>query len=317
MKRRDFISKATVIGVSAIAGGSGVGEAAERPHRQLLRRPYGRTGDELSIVGLGGIVVSQIEQSEANEMVAWSVDRGVNYFDFAPTYGNAQERLGPALKPYREDAFLACKTGMRNALGAMGELEESLTLLKTDHFDLYQLHGLTSIEETEKALGPNGAMETFVKAREQGKVRYLGFSAHSVDAAFLAMDQFDFDSVLFPLNVVCMTNGDFGPQLIERAQEKGVALLALKAMAWTQWPEGAEREYPKCWYEPADDRELARLSLSYTLDLPITAAVPPGDGRLFKLAVRLGQRYQPLTEDERADLLARAEGVAPIFRREA
>ena len=317
MKRRDFISKAAVIGVSAVASGSSMGEAAQRPQGQLPRRPYGKTGREISIIGFGGIVVSQIEQSEANDMVAWAVDRGVNYFDVAPTYGNAQERLGPALKPHREGAFLACKTGMRNALGAMGELEESLTLLKTDHLDLYQLHGVTSVEETEKALGPNGAMETFVKAREQGKVRHLGFSAHSVEAAFLAMDQFDFDSVLFPLNVVCMENGDFGPQLIERARQKGVALLALKAMAWQPWPEGAEHKYPKCWYQPTDKRELARLVLSYTLDLPITAAVPPGDGRLFKLAVRIAQRYQPLTDDERADLLARVEGVTPIFRQEA
>ncbi len=313
MKRREFISKATMIGVTAFAGGATTADAREMAHRQLPRRPYGKTGEELSIIGLGGVVVSQIEQAKANDIVAWAVDRGVNYFDVAPTYGNAQERLGPALAPYRDKCFLACKTAKRDALGARGELEESLTLLRTDYVDLYQLHGLTKVEEVEQVFAPDGAMETFVKAREEGKVRHIGFSAHSFEAASLAMDKFDFDSVLFPLNVVCMQNGNFGPRLIKKAQEKGVTLLAIKAMAWTRWPEGAERKYPKCWYQPQDDRRLARLCLAYTLDLPVAAAIPPGDGRLFELGVRLGQRYKPLTDEERADLLARVEGVTPIF----
>lgn len=311
MERRDFICSVAAAGLGLAAGAAAGLQTATAAETRLRRRPYGK---ELSIIGLGGIVVSGLEQSEANEVVAWAVDRGVNYFDVAPTYGNAQERLGPALKPYRESAFLACKTVKRDAAGAQAELEESLRLLQTDRFDLYQLHGLTTVEEVETALGPGGAMETFVKARDRGQVRFIGFSAHSVEAAFRAMDSFSFDSILFPFNVVCMENGGFGAQVLWKAREKNVSCLALKALAWRPWPEGAERRYPKCWYEPIDAPELARLALAYTLELPVVAALPPGDVGLFRLAVETALCYRPLTDGERAELLSRIQGVEPIFK---
>ena len=105
-------------------------------------------------------------QDFANELVAKSYELGVNYYDVAPNYGNAQEKLGPALKPYRKNCFLACKTHMRDAKGAQANLEESLKLLQTDYFDLYQLHALSSVEQVEQAFAPGGAMETVVKAKK-------------------------------------------------------------------------------------------------------------------------------------------------------
>lgn len=317
MRRRDFIASVAAAGVGAACGRAVMDRSESKSGKGLPRRPYGNSGIELSIIGFGGIVVSQIEQVEANNLVAWAVDRGVNYFDVAPTYGNAQERLGPALKPHRKNAFLACKTTQREAAGAQKELEESLRLLQTEHLDLYQLHALGSVEDVDKVMAPGGAMEVFVKAQEKGQVRHLGFSAHSVDAALKAMDAFAFDSVLFPLNVVCIQNGTFGPQVIEKARKKGAARLALKAMAWTLVPKGTERPYPKCWYVPIGDRERARQALSYTLDLPITAAIPPGDPGLFQLAVELAAEYRPLEESDREDLLAQAKSVQPIFSHRA
>ena len=310
MRRRDFISAVVAAGAGAAAG---TPKAQETPMGTLARRPYKDGGPELSIIGLGGIVVSQVEQSAANDSVAWAVDRGVNYFDVAPTYGNAQERLGPALKPYREQSFLACKTAKRDAAGAQAELEESLRLLQTDHFDLYQFHGVSNDEEADTILAPGGAMETFLKARDEGKVRYLGFSAHSVTAAVKLLDAFEFDSVLFPFNCVCMENGNFGPEVMEKAIERGASRLALKMLAWTPWPGDAEHTYPKCWYQPVDDRERARMALTYTLSLPITAAIPPGDDRLFKLAVELALQFTPITNDVRQALAQEMQGVQPIF----
>ena len=283
---------------------------------QLQRRAYGDTGVELSIIGLGGIVVSRLEQAQANDIVAWAVDRGVNYFDVAPTYGDAEERLGPALKPYRDASFLACKTIKRDAAGAREELEHSLRVLQTDHFDLYQLHGFSSTDEVEQAFGPGGAMETFLQAREQGLLRFIGFSSHSVDAALLALERFGFDSVLMPFNVGCIENGSFGPQVIEKAQQTGAARLALKAIAWSPVPKGVQKPYGKCWYQPIQDRELARLALGYTLDLPITATVPPGDETLFQMVTELALEYRPLEAAEKQELLARIKGVEPIFRHE-
>jgi len=313
-ERRALLARGMAVGLGALASRAALAQADDaEPANALERRPYGETGEELSIIGLGGIVVSGIEQREANEIVARAVDRGVNYFDVAPTYGNAQERLGPALEPYRDDSFLACKTTQRKAVEARAELEESLRLLRTDHVDLYQLHGLANDEEVDVVFGPGGAMEAFVEARDKGLVRYIGFSAHSVSAALKALDAFEFDSVLFPFNAVCIENGGFGPRVVAKAEERGAARLALKAMAWTPAPAEHERRYAKCWYQPIDDRDLAYLALRYTLDLPITAAIPPGDEGLFEMAVDLGLRYRPLEDAERETLLTALDGVAPIF----
>jgi len=311
MKRRDFVTKVVAAGVGATVGGSALSQ--DHPAGQLARRPYRPGGPEISIIGFGGIVVSQLEQAEANDSVAWAIDRGVNYFDVAPTYGNAQERLGPALKPYRDDAFLACKTAQRDAAGSQAELEESLRLLETDHFDLYQLHGVVSDEDVDRILGPRGALEAFTKARDEGDIQYIGFSAHTETAALRLLDAFEFDSVLFPLNCVCMENANFGPVVVGKAQEKGASVLALKALAWTHWPDGAERKYPKCWYEPIEDRERARLALDYTLSLPLVAAIPPGEDPLFRMAVELAMDHAPITVDARTALAQEVQGVTPIF----
>jgi aryl-alcohol dehydrogenase-like predicted oxidoreductase len=281
----------------------------------MERRPYGKTGEQLSIIGFGGIVVMNVEPSEAARSVAEAVDRGINYFDVAPSYGNAEERLGPALEPYRDNVFLACKTGKRLKAEAAAELRDSLKRLRTDHFDLYQLHGMTTPEDVEQAFGPGGAMEAFVEARDQGLVRYLGFSAHSVETALESMDRFAFDSILFPTNWVNYFQADFGPQVVARAVEKGVARLALKAMARTQWPEGTtERPFAKCWYEPVTDPVEASLALRFTLSQPITAAIPPGEERLFRMAIEIAEKFQPVTEEEIAELKRRAAGLKPIFR---
>lgn len=281
------------------------------------RRPLGNTGHDLSLIGFGGIIVSRIEQAEANRLVAEAVARGVNYFDVAPTYGNAEERLGPALKPFRESVFLACKTTRRDAAGATAELEESLRRLQTDHFDLYQLHGIGKMEEVEEILGAGGALEAFVAARERGQIRYLGFSTHSMEAGLALLDAFPFTSVLFPVNFVTWQQGRFGPQVMARAQEKGVARLALKAMARAPWPpsmEPAQRPYPKCWYEPLSDPDEAALALRWTLSQPVTAAIPPGDARLFQIALDAAERFRPLDAAEQARLGAIAAGLEPIFR---
>src|SRR5579883_1729938 len=201
----------------------------------MQKRPYGNTGVELSILAFGGIIVTNVTTLEANQYVGEAIDHGINYFDVAPSYGNAEEMLGPALAPYRKDVFLACKTTRRDAAGAREEMERSLARLKTDHFDLYQLHAITTDDDIEQAFGPGGAMETFVKARQEGKARFLGFSAHSVKAALAAMARFDFNSLLFPLNYVTYELAGFGPQVMETAQKKGVARLALKAMARGPW----------------------------------------------------------------------------------
>lgn len=277
-------------------------------------RVLGKTGVRLSIVGLGGVVVAKVDQSEANRTVAQAVYRGINYFDVAPSYSDAEERLGPALQPYRSQSFLACKTGKRDKAGARAELERSLQRLGTDHFDLYQLHGMETEADFQQAMGPDGALETLQAAHKEGLVRFLGFSAHSDAIALRLMEAFDFDSILFPINWVNFLQGNFGPAVLRMAQERSMGRLALKAMARSRWQDGADRtRMPKCWYEPCVDPEEQSLALRFALSEPITAAIPPGEPSLFWRAVEIAEQFEPLSSAERETLRHRAEGVQPLF----
>ncbi len=314
MKRREFIQQAALT-AAAVASAARLNASAKTPANPIARRTLGKTGEKLSILGFGGIVVMDETTGEATNIVAEAVDRGINYFDVAPSYGNAQERLGPALAPYRKNCFLACKTEGRMKDDSRKQLEESLRLLKTDHVDLYQFHALTKMTDLDKVLGPGGAMETMEAAKKEGKIRYIGFSVHSAETAVAAMDRYNFDTILFPLNWVLFTQAGFGPQILKKAQEKQMGILALKGMAKTVWPAG-EREHhpePKCWYQPAAFPGEASLGLRWTLGHPITAAIPPGDERYFRLAMDVAQSYKPLEEHEEQALLAGGHGVEPIF----
>jgi len=240
----------------------------------------------------------------------------------APTYGNAQERLGPALKPYRNKCFLACKTTKRDAKGAQVELEGSLRLLQTDHFDLYQLHAITAQEDVEQVFAKGGAMETFLKAKDQSKVRHIGFSAHSEVAAHAAMDRYDFDSILFPLSFPIWIKEGFGPSIHKRATEANRGILALKAMAHQKWPQGTspgERRWNKTWYEPFDEIDMISLGLRFTSNLPAHAMIPPGHWALFKKAVELAQSraLTPLNNNEQEMIRAIAMDSEPIFKKQA
>lgn len=292
--------------------------AIERDTTQPLeRRALGRTGERLSIIGFGGIVVMDATTAQAAERVSHAVDRGVNYFDVAPSYGNAEEMLGPALEPYRKRVFLACKTQERSRDGATRELEASLKRLRTDHVDLYQLHAVTTQEDVTRILGPGGALEAFVAARQAGKTRFLGFSAHDVDAALALIDGFAFDTILFPINFATWHTGHFGPQVLAAAQKKGMGILALKAMARRPWPDGAKKTHAKCWYEPLSAHDDARDGLRFTLSHPVTAAIPPGDETLFAMALDLAARFEPLTTSEAEAIKRRALETTPLFRASA
>ncbi len=280
---------------------------------QIPKRVLGKTGEKLSVIGFGGIMLNDNTQDFANEIVAKAYELGVNYYDVAPNYGNAQEKLGPALKPYRKNCFLACKTHERTAEGAQKNLDDSLTKLETDHFDLYQLHALSSVGDVEKVFAKGGAMETVVKAKKDGKIKHVGFSAHSVDAALLAMKSYDFDSILFPINFVCWNAGNFGPQVFAEAEKRGMGILALKAMALTPLEQGEAKYDKNVWYRPIQDEQIMKMALKYTLSKNITAAVPPGKNTLFLKALEFMNEYQPISEKETTELLTLAKATKPIF----
>lgn len=318
MKRREFI-RTTSIATPLI----GLFPAdlktiiRDKPMDGIEKRSLGRTGERLTVLGFGGIVVKDAAHEEASSLVKLAIDAGINYFDVAPSYGDAEIKLGPALEPYRKGVFLACKTGKRTKSEARTELEQSLKNLRTDHFDLYQHHAVTTLQDVDTILGTGGAMETFIEARKEGKIRFIGFSAHSVEAALALMNRFDFDTILFPFNYKTWHSGNFGPQVLAIAQEKNMGILALKAMAKGPWPEGADRSrYQKCWYEPLTTAEDIRTGLRFTLSHPITAAIPPGEAELFKIALSLRNELQPLSNNEVEKIKTKALEGVPLFKYE-
>ncbi len=325
MRRRDFLKRAA-IPPAALAAAQGCAGPKRQPSpgtggakvAALARREYGRTGIRLSVIGFGGYMLNGLEQGKANRVVAEAIERGVNYFDVAPTYGDAELRLGPALEPYRKDVFLACKTTKRDRAGAEAELTQSLKRLRTDHVDLYQLHALTKVDkDVDAVFAKGGAMEAFIEAKRSGRARHLGFSAHSEEAALAALERYPFDSILFPVNFACYAKGGFGPRVVAKARARGAAILAIKAMALQRHAKGkgdaGRKQYPNCWYQPISDPAEAALALRFALGEPVTSCVPPADASLFELALRLVADLRPLSASEKKGLWARASGLTPVF----
>lgn len=317
MERRDFLKTSI-----ATAGACAIGEVARGQEGStnmatLPLRAFGDTGVQLSIIGFGGIIVMNEEQNQANRVVAEAIERGVNYFDVAPGYGDAEIKLGPALEPYRKNVFLACKTGQRERAGAESEFNRSLERLRTNYFDLYQLHGIVDVEtDVDAVFVKGGVMDMLVEKQKAGQIRHIGFSVHTIEAAEAALDRFDFASVLFPVNFACYGKNDWGPQIMKKAQEVGAARLALKAMARQRWSSDEQRKnsaHTKCWYEPLSDREEASRALRWTLAQPVTAAIPPGHDDLFRMAVDIASGSLDLPSEEEEMLMASADSLQPIF----
>ncbi len=279
----------------------------------MLYHPLGKTGLDASAVVFGGIINMDERQEQADRLVSHAIEAGVNYFDVAPTYGDAEEKLGPALAPYRKDVFLACKTEQRGAQGARAQLEASLRKLKTDYFDVYQLHALTTDEDIERAFAAGGAMEIVLRAKREGIVRNIGFSAHSEDVALRALAMYDFDTVLFPLNWALGINRGWGGRIAEEIRKRGIGLLGMKALVRRKWREGEERTYPKSWCQPIwGDDALGVAAMKYAVLKGAHTLVPPGNFEHFSFMIKhVDASYtQPLTEKEWAMLRSEAAAVA-------
>ena len=323
MERREFLkvagvaaggcaltSKTLFAGQPAVSGGDD--QVAGLPRRVL-----GRTGEKVSVVAFPGLALAQLSQEEGTAGVHKAFDQGINHFDVAPAYGDAEIKMGPAIEGLdRSKIFLSCKTKMRDKDGARKELERSLTRLKTDHFDLYQIHHIRTPEEVKKALGPGGAIETFLKAKEEGKIRHIGFSAHTTKGALEMMNGFQFDSVMFPISYVDYLQWDFGKAVIETAKEKGVAVLAMKAIYAGAWPAGAERTR-KWWYRPLEKDDEIELALRFALSQPCVATtVPVSYLDLLDKCIKAAKAYRPITDADIAKLREIAAGCGSVFRKE-
>jgi aryl-alcohol dehydrogenase-like predicted oxidoreductase len=321
MKRRVFLKAVGgAAGVAALGVPSvfGADEIIERV-AGVPRRSLGRTGQKVSVVGFPGLSLVHCEQAEATAALHKAFERGINYYDVAPAYGNGvcETRMGIGLQGLdRGKYFLACKTKKRDAEGCRKELEHSLELLKTDHFDLYQLHHLVRPAEVKQALGPGGAMETILKAKEEGKIKYIGFSAHTTKAALEVMKGFRFDTVMFPINFVEYYTRGYGKEVLQLAEEQGAGVLAIKPLSWGAWPADMKKNR-EWWYRSVETPEDIELAMRFTLSQrSVAAGIPPSFVDLVDKAIDAVKSYRALDEAAETRLKQMAENCGSIFVRE-
>ncbi len=280
-------------------------------------RLFGRTGHNSTLAILGGFAFSQASQAETDRLMDLAIERGVNHIDVAPTYGHAEQRLGPCLARGRDRFFLGCKTMERTREGASRELQESLQRLQVESLDLYQIHAVTRQEELDQALQPGGAIEALQQAREDGLTRFLGITGHGVEVPELflqALERFDFDSVLFPINFVQYGDPDYRAQceqLLQVCQEREVGTMIIKSITKAPW--GDQEQTRITWYQPFEDRELIQAGVDFALSQPVTGICTVGDPGLLPAVLDACENHQPLSPQEQETWIENGKAFQPLF----
>jgi aryl-alcohol dehydrogenase-like predicted oxidoreductase len=277
----------------------------------MQRRTLGRTGHESSVAILGGAAFWESTVDTVAAAFDQAVAAGVNHLDIAPQYGMAEDLVGQVLPRYRDGMFVACKTLRRDADGARAELERSLGKLRTDRFDLYQMHAVNTDEELAAVLAPGGAGEALVRAREKGLVAAIGITGHFQEVPRLfrtAVERLDLDTVLLPVNAPMLALPDYRTHyaaLLELAPERGVGVMAIKAVARGPWRTGEHTA--TTWYEPHRDAKAIREAVRFTLSQPVTGFCMPGDVSLHPAVLEAAEEFTPLAEEQIEARIAAAD----------
>jgi len=285
----------------------------------MQQRRLGRTGHLSSLVTFGAAAFyREPTQDDADETLELVARYGVNHIDIAPTYGFAELRTGPWLESRRDRFFVGCKTTERSLEGAWAELHRSLYLLRTNHFDLYQLHAITTFEELDQALAPGGAIEALLEAREKGLARWLGITGHGYQtpAIFLrALERFNFDTVMFPLHPRLYADPTYradAERLLAECQARDVGVQVIKAV--TRGPWGAGPRTHHTWYQPHAEPEAIVQAVRFALSQPGVTTIPsPADIRLLPLVLEAAANYEPMAAAEQAALVEASRGMELLF----
>jgi aryl-alcohol dehydrogenase-like predicted oxidoreductase len=283
----------------------------------MKKRRLGRTGHESTLVTLGGAVfIYPVEEKRGDEFVKHALDMGVNHIDVAPTYGDAEARLGKWVKEYRDDVFLACKTGKRTKQEAREELMSSLDRLQTDYLDLYQFHGLDDPGDLNTVVGENGALQTFMEAKEEGLINHIGITSHNPENIMRAFKRIELETVLLPVNYVLHAHqeprNDYEP-VLEEAKQRGIGVIAMKSVAKGPYP--TKERTRDTWYEPFTTREGIEEALRFTLSQDLTTAATSSDMEIAKTMIEVAEDYSPMDEEEQETLIRRAAEYKPLFPR--
>lgn len=283
----------------------------------IERAPFGRSGHDSSRVIFGAAALFSMRQDRADRLVDLLLERGINHIDTAADYGESELRIGPWMKKHRKDFFLATKTGSRTKAGARESLHRSLERLQVDHVDLLQLHNLVAEDDWNTAMGPGGALEALVDARDEGLVRHIGVTGHGYTVAAQhrrSLERFPFDSVLLPYNATMMRMPAYAADfeaLVATCAERGVAVQTIKSIAKKRWDDGPGGHFS--WYEPLTDADAIARGVHFALSRPGFFLNSSSDGRLLPLILDAAGRRAEAPSAEAIDADIARYGMQPLF----
>ncbi len=282
----------------------------------IQKRPFGRTGHQSTCTIFGAAAFSRVTQAEADRTMELLLEYGVNHIDTANSYGSSEKLLGPWIERHRNDFFLATKTEERTYEKAKEHLHRSLDLLRTDHIDLWQMHVLVQPDQWEIAMGPGGALEAFIEAKEQGLVRFLGVTGHHTVVGWMhkrSLERYDFDSVLLPYNYAMLQNPTYRTDfeaVMEICEARNVAVQTIKSC--TRGPWGGKEKTAATWYEPFTEQEEIDRAVQWVLSRPNVFLNTPGDIHLLPMVLDAAQRFEPRPQEEIDNNMAELQPT-PLF----
>jgi aryl-alcohol dehydrogenase-like predicted oxidoreductase len=278
---------------------------------------FGRTGHSSTRTLFGAAALGRVTQAEADQTLELLLQYGVNHIDTAASYGDAELRIGPWMGQYRKQFFLATKTGERTYQAARDQIHHSLERLRVDQVDLIQLHNLVEPGEWEVAMGPGGALEAAIEARDQGLVRFIGVTGHGITVAAQhkrALERFDFDSVLLPYNYVLMQNQQYAADfeaLVALCQQRNVAVQTIKSITRAPW---GERDHTRAtWYEPLEEQADIDLAVHWVLGRPGMFLNTVGDIHVLPKVLDAASRFQARPSDATMREALEKLDMAPLF----
>jgi len=279
--------------------------------------PFGRLGHQSTRTLFGAAALGSVSQADADRTLDVLLQYGVNHIDVAASYGDAELRIAPWLKRYRDRFFVATKTGQRKAQGGKEELHRSLERMGIDHIDLWQLHNLADPIDWDTALSPGGVIEAAVEAKQQGLIGGIGVTGHGLQIAAThrrSLERFDFDSVLLPYNYITMQNEYYAENfnaLVATCQERNTVVQTIKSIAYKPWM--AEEHTRSTWYKPLEDQADIDVAVWWVLARPGIFLNTAGDIHLLPRVLDAASRFDPsMTQADLAERVAQLS-FEPLF----
>lgn len=285
--------------------------------------PFGNTGHLSTRALFGAAALGGMRQEKADGVLEWLLEFGVNHIDVAASYGDAELRLAPWMAKYREEFFLATKTGERTKAGARQSIEKSLERMQVDQIDLIQFHNLVDEEGWQTVMGKDGALEAAIEARDKGQVRFIGVTGHGTAVADMhlrSLERFDFDSVLLPYNHMMMQDSLYTAsfeKLYQLCLEKNIAMQTIKSVARRRWQEGDESKRFS-WYEPIREDAPLRRAVHWVLSRPGVFLNTSSDATLLRTTLKAASDFDDQVDEHISEQVAEDAAdlsLEPLFVR--